>query len=73
MKKGFWFFEGFKYGRLEGLFAGILRISEDVTVLGSLVGNLFGASVGSYEGFKYCKLYGTLFVDSFFCWVLRRI
>ena len=43
------FSEGFKDGRFKGLFNGISLVSEDVIVLGYLVGSSFGSN----EGFKY--------------------
>ena len=63
-KKFYVLYKGFKYGILEGLFNLISLGSEDVIVLLFLVGASVGASVGSYEGFKYFKVNGTLVESS---------
>ena len=52
--------EGFKYGKLDGLFYGNFLGPEYGIVSGSSVGDLVRAWVGSYEGFKYGNLNGTL-------------
>ena len=54
----------FKNGKLGGLFNEISLGPENGIVLRYPFGGSFGAPVGSYEGFKYGKLDGTLIKKS---------